>query len=280
MVKCQLCYKEAELQNSHIYPKFIGKWMKSNGGGRFRYGENMDKPEQDLPKQKMLCIECEMLFSKWEKQFSEEMFKPLMNDDIHNFEYRDWFFKFLVSVLWRVLIVSLSRPITKNNQKMKNDLIEAEKEWQLFLNGEIETTQFDNIQVFLVSEVVKDNLDDIVNLNNYLMRSSDLDICSSDDKCLIYLKLGRFIIVCQVVGKMDIGVKIVNGIGILKETTSKVNNEFGNYLFNRIKEFDELAVSKNQQDKIEKRFRKNIDKIRGSNLEKTMRKDFERRSRR
>lgn len=278
MKNCRLCNKEAKLLNSHIYPKFIGKWMKATGGDRFRFGSNMDKPEQDLLKQKMLCSECEDKFSKWEKQFSEIMFKPLMNNDTHCFKYESWFFKFLVSELWRVLVVSLSKPITNNNQKFKKELIEAEKEWRLFLNGGIKTTQFDNIQVFLVSEVVDDNLNDIEGLNYYLMRVSDSDICSSKDKSLIYLKLARFIIVCPIVGEMVAGVKIVNTGGTLKETTTKIDSEFCDYLINRIGKYDELKISKNQQDKIEKRFVENIEKIRGSDLENRMRQDFDRRN--
>jgi len=279
MSKCKLCRKESELQNSHIYPKFIGKWMKANGGDIFRYGGNINKPEQDLPKQKLLCKQCENTFSNWEKHFSERMFKHLMNDDVHYFKYEEWFFKYLVSVLWRVLIIRLSLPLTNNNRNFKNDLIEVEQEWRLYLNGEIETIQYDNIQVFLVSKVVDDNLKDIINLNNYLMRGIDSDICSSEKRSLIYLKLARFIIVCPLVGDIVAGVKVVNGKGILKETTSKIDKEFGSYLIDRIRKNDQLSMSEIQQAKAEKRFAKNIENIRGSNLEKTMRADFERRNR-
>jgi len=272
----KLCHNESELLLSHIYPKFIGKWMKATGGDRFRYGGNMDKPEQDFPKQKLLCKHCENLFCKWEKQFSERMFKPFMNKNIHYFEYEDWFFKFLISVLWRVLIVRLSKPITNNNQKFEQELIEAEKDWRLFLNDEIETPQFANIQVLLVSGVVDDNLSDIEGLNYYLLRAVDSDICSNEKMCLVFLKLARFIIVCPIVGNIRVGINVIDGSGILKETTSRIDKVFGSYLFDKIAKYDDLVIGYKQQDKIEERFKKNIENIRGSNLEYTMRLDFER----
>ncbi|MFQ6678679.1 MAG: hypothetical protein ACE5D0_10240 [Fidelibacterota bacterium] len=275
MDNCKLCNKEAELIKSHIYPKFIGKWMKTTGGDRFRFGSNMNKPEQDFPKQRMLCTTCENQFSKWEKKFSETIFKPLMNNDIHNFEYENWLFRFLVSVLWRTLNAHLLKPL-ENNQNYRKQLDDTEYDWRLFLNGDKTETQFDNIQVFLVSEVKDDNLDDISGLDYYLLRAVDSDICSNEKMCLVYLKLARFIIVCPIVGNIHVGINVINGRGILKETTTRTDKEFGGYLFDRIKEYDQLKVSDSQQVKIEDRFRKNIDKIKGSDLDRIMRLDFER----
>jgi hypothetical protein len=98
---CGLCKKKVPLCESHILPKFLGREMK-----RITSSKTIVDPlkpskskAQDLVKVKLLCSDCEGLFSKWEDQFRRNFIK----NQIAPVEYEDWLLKFAVSVSWRVL---------------------------------------------------------------------------------------------------------------------------------------------------------------------------------
>jgi len=57
----QLCKTPAQLQNSHIIPAFVFKWMKSGGTGYIRHTGNINKRVRDDTTRKMLCADCEAL---------------------------------------------------------------------------------------------------------------------------------------------------------------------------------------------------------------------------
>ena len=101
--RCGLCGKEKELQESHIIPSFVFKWLKdSSVTGHFRHGETINKRVQDGAKLYLLCWDCEQLFGKWEDIFAKEVFMPLhQNKPIK--QYGTWLLKFSTSVSWRVL---------------------------------------------------------------------------------------------------------------------------------------------------------------------------------
>ncbi len=47
---CALCLKEKPLQESHLIPKFVGKWLKDEGTGYLVSAEDASKRIQDIGK--------------------------------------------------------------------------------------------------------------------------------------------------------------------------------------------------------------------------------------
>jgi len=103
--ECYLCNTNYCKQNSHIIPKFIYKWLKDTSAtGYIRKGENVNIRVQDGLKIKLLCNECEKSFNKFETIFANKIFYPFHNSKNVKVNYKDWLFKFSVSVSWRVLV--------------------------------------------------------------------------------------------------------------------------------------------------------------------------------
>jgi hypothetical protein len=100
--KCALCNKVTELEESHIIPKFVFKWLKETTPTAIRNLGTPNKRVQDGFKEYLLCHECEDLFNKWETKFCEQVFLPI-HDKPAPIKYGPWALKFAVSVSWRVL---------------------------------------------------------------------------------------------------------------------------------------------------------------------------------
>src|SRR5687767_12163676 len=101
---CRLCQKHANLQESHIIPKFAYQWLiKSSGGGYLRNTAEPNKRVQDGIKRNLLCHDCEQIFSQSESDFSKKLFYPYVSNSGKIFKYEKWLLNFCVSLSWRIL---------------------------------------------------------------------------------------------------------------------------------------------------------------------------------
>ena len=80
MEYCKLCNKKAQLQESHIIPKLVYKWMKQSGTGRLRQNKILNRPLQDGIKEYMLCTACEKEFGKREDWFKKNIFEKYLSN--------------------------------------------------------------------------------------------------------------------------------------------------------------------------------------------------------
>ena len=105
MAICSLCKSEKVLKESHIIPKFVFDRIKKNSPtGYLRRGLlNSNQRMQDGDKPKMLCEDCEQLFSQAERRFTENIFSPYHELGKISFEYGPWLSYFISSVNWRTL---------------------------------------------------------------------------------------------------------------------------------------------------------------------------------
>ena len=104
MAKCRLCEDTRELQNSHIIPRFVIRWMKKTGPTPFlRKVVDPDTRIQDHH-EKPLCKDCEQTLSNWEGKFAAQVFYPHVREEKKEFEYDEWLYKFVLSVSWRLLV--------------------------------------------------------------------------------------------------------------------------------------------------------------------------------
>jgi hypothetical protein len=103
---CRLCGHERELQESHVVPAFVFKWLKETSStGSLRFGQQPNKRVQDGYKQRWLCLDCEGRLNVWETQFATQLFHPVNQDGGDNIRYGEWLMKVCVSVSWRTLLM-------------------------------------------------------------------------------------------------------------------------------------------------------------------------------
>lgn len=124
MQTCALCNTKTTLKESHIIPKFVTEWIKKTGAtGFLRKSENgFKRREQDGFKKYLLCENCEGLFSKSEKRFSETIFIPYLNNNQNEFEYEEWLTFFVTSVNWRILYLELVDYLNKESVITDNNI--------------------------------------------------------------------------------------------------------------------------------------------------------------
>ncbi|MYL65991.1 hypothetical protein GLW07_21875 [Bacillus hwajinpoensis] len=137
--ECKLCFKHSELQESHIIPKFVGKWLKkTSSSGRIRNAVNPNVRIQDLSKEHLLCKECEQRFAIFEKRFAEQIFHPFHSENKKLFHYDKWLQKFIISLNWRVAISGINNMIPEGHDSFK-ELENTLETWRLFLLDQIDS---------------------------------------------------------------------------------------------------------------------------------------------
>jgi hypothetical protein len=65
---CKLCGKIGNLQQRHVLPSFVFKWMKQ--AGHIRKTGLPNRRAQDGEKREWLCSGCEQLFNSFETPFA------------------------------------------------------------------------------------------------------------------------------------------------------------------------------------------------------------------
>ena len=192
---CRLCKKQAALLQSHIYPKFIIKWLKDTGTGFVRSGQNMNQRRQDGFKVPLLCANCEKLFGKFETYFASSIFYPVVDRE-DNFAYDERLCKFVVSVMWRLMQHSLiddqiGLPFFEN-------VLRAEKEWAEYLLMNKPLNEFSHLHMWIGIDFSdeKEEVKKPDRFIQYLARMLDAGITDNgEDFCMFYLKLPRFIFI-------------------------------------------------------------------------------------
>lgn len=132
--KCRLCGEKKELQQSHIIPNFVIRWLKKSGGTPFlREVDDADERIQDY-KEKLLCEDCEQKFGKWETKFATKIFHPFIREQTSEIEYEEWLQLFIISISWRIIVCDRTN-IEEFEQPHKDRIREVEEHWRQILNG-------------------------------------------------------------------------------------------------------------------------------------------------
>lgn len=275
---CRLCGTVGELQESHVIPKFVYKWMKETSGtGHLRFGQQPNRRVQDGYKFHWLCENCEQLFNTWETQFANQIFHPLNEDSTYRTQYESWFLKFCVSISWRVLNLHIEKNI---HEHLSEELLEramlANRVWKKFLLGEKPHPE-KHEQHFLPMDALDSfsypNMPS--NINRYILRSVDIDLVSGKERAFIYSKLGRFIILgfIEMPRPRDwVGTKVHVREGLIEPKDYTLPTEFGDYFVDKARQMDAIydVISEEQNTKIEKTFLKDLDRAAESESFKAM----------
>jgi hypothetical protein len=123
MSNCRLCGKERQLKKSHILPEWTYTTIYSKKGIFRPVSLNdsvLGKSEQKGYRERLLCKDCELLFSKYER-YAKDFFYSIINNKYKNIERitlsselfilkgfnYDLVKLCLLSILWRMSICSL-----------------------------------------------------------------------------------------------------------------------------------------------------------------------------
>ena len=195
--RCALCAKSSDLQASHIIPSFVFNWLrKTSATGHFRSSNNPNLRVQDGLKPRMLCKDCEQLFSSWEKKFSEKCFVPLNSGNVCNISYGPWMLKFAASVSWRVLrVFDASGYLTGCTDHINTRFNHALSEWSQFLLDDTLHPGGHEQHMFLVDVIDCTFIANTPpNINRYLTRAIDFHVNFTQDMAITYAKMGKFVL--------------------------------------------------------------------------------------
>ncbi|WP_241285468.1 hypothetical protein [Chryseobacterium arthrosphaerae] len=190
---CRLYNEESELQESHIFPKFVVNYTKKTGSKYLRSYIEPDKRMQDGIKKHLLSWKAEQDFSKREKWFAENIFRPHLSGN-KVLKYDDNLYYFSISFLWRILISELESTKDIDKKWYYNLLIDAENEWREFLLTGKTPEKFNKV-CLLLTDRVEYNPTELKGVDFYLTRIFDGTIVDNKPQtCLLmYGKFNKFI---------------------------------------------------------------------------------------
>ena len=256
---CHLCGTCSELQNSHVLPAFVYRWLrKSSPTGHIRFGTNANLRTQDGVKQHWFCSSCESCLSEYENIFANNFFYPCIeHDGLPENKYGPWLLKFCVSISWRVLhfIREIDSLDDYSEEKLKL-LAAAESTWKEYLlDHQPHPSQFyQHLWLPVTPVLVTDGV--APNINRHILRHTEMDLVSTDEELLVYAKLPRFYIfgVVQYQRTSDWqGTKINANQGLIPHN-QQVPSGIPKYVNSRAYRAKELlnSISDNQKKKVNK----------------------------
>ena len=190
---CKLCGSNAPLMKSHVFPKFVGRWMKETSITPYlRFAGNVDERRQDLATMELLCDDCENRFSAWERKFANEIFRPVA-DGKAVFRYGPWFVKFAASLSWRAIQFLKSQAV-EEPPALNSMVDDMELHLLRFLVGQEKHVGSYTQHVYPVGELAAPVRPGSPMLNRFLARSVWIDVLRNDDlsEVMVYVKLPMF----------------------------------------------------------------------------------------
>ena len=288
---CALCQKSPDLQSSHILPKFVWRYMiKSSMTGYMRMGRTPNKRVQDGLREKLLCLDCERIFSSSESTFAESVFYPLHQSNTKPalFPYGPWLLKFAVSVSWRNLFIHLNPKFSKFSTTTTGPQLSVAREaletWRKFLAGETK-----NIGAFQQHMFFSGILDSVKwdpqtsvppNINRYLARAIDMTIAAGERDILVYSKMGRVINVGFIsIGHPEAweGTRVGIGTGFIGRKSIVLPSSFGEFIFARARGVREIVqkISERQSKIGDRTISENADRAANSPSFTALERDVE-----
>ncbi|MBV8659799.1 MAG: hypothetical protein JO142_18415 [Burkholderiales bacterium] len=241
---------------------------------------------QDGIKRPWLCSPCETVLSRLERSFATKLFHPYLKESGKRFHYENWLIHFCISLSWRVLHFYIKEGTISNySPQVIEQMKRAEAVWRDVLLGRrphpgehqqhilpvdfIRSVQGGGLQGGLAS-----------NVNRYLARAIDMDLCQGNKTIYTYAKLGRFIIlgfVAEPEPNRWRGTKVSASQGTIEPKSYVLPAALLGYINAKAKGMQALLenMSEQQHKKVDEAFQKNIDKYVGSDAHDAMRADVE-----
>ncbi|SDY31367.1 hypothetical protein [Acinetobacter kyonggiensis] len=229
----------------------------------------LNKRQQDIPKEYLLCHNCEILFSGWEKLFSEQIFLPSLDKELYISSYKEWLSKFCASLSWRTLI-SIKRQ--NNNFNDESDYFlkqtnRAEAHLRDFLLGNTSNLDQYEQHIFPFTEIEKtpEYLNFPSNINRYFLRSIGIDVLSGDEDIYTFTKLPTFLIIGIISSKYSKQMRasrVALKQGILRPSNLVMPEYLLGYMKDKAREIQVKVsgISEDQSNKVYETVISNLDK--------------------
>ena len=259
MAECKLCHRDRELANSHIIPRFVIRWMKKSGPTPFlRKFTDPNTRIQDIH-EKMLCGDCEEIFSEWESKFASQTFYPHVRDQSDQFEYGEWMYRFILSVSWRLLVSEMA--VWHESDHPKIDIAEERVEtWRPILLGEKPLTEDPSTHHVIFVEEIDVAISDPEAPDNYeiyMQRNIDGTSVFGDDDIHVFFKFPKIVFFSTIYPPDPGGLTNtqVAEEGVI-EPPQKVGGIWGDFLHNRVEVAGQASMSEHEREKVEERILK------------------------
>lgn len=206
-----MCLKAGILNQSHIVPSFVGRWLKETSvTGYLRQFDNPNLRKQDIVKKKLLCSVCEMLLSSSETKFAENIFYPYVGSELDDWgvaqgkieviEYDNWLLKFVIGLQWRALITHPVLSKEDSSTAKFNEIIDtALSNWSDFLLEKRANSGDERHYIIFLQNLAPGvgNLPQNISewVNTYLLRSVDTTLALSAKNLFLFTKLGPIVII-------------------------------------------------------------------------------------
>ena len=233
---CALCGRSGDLQESHIIPKFVGKWIKDTSATGFLASATDGERLQDLPTIRMLCSDCELRFSKLEKSFAGKIFHPFHKSNDIRLEYGSWLEPFAVSLGWRVLTAGYEA-VSLQHPSFYSQMAHAEATWREFLLDDKQTVSpYESHILFLDS--VKTSVDAPERFVWYSRRATGWGVFTTNNRIFTYAILPGMAFVTSIHPEVLTGWKgtRINQSGVIPSPHTIDDDEFWRFLLNDAEE--------------------------------------------
>lgn len=266
---CRLCKREAELQESHVVPAFVFKWLKDTSAtGFMRFGQTPNRRSQDGHKRPWLCLACERKLNAWETKFATLVFHPLNEDGALRVRYADWFIKFCTSISWRTLLMMKEDAMLDDLSSTQLRVVDAALDsWgELMLGTRSHPGRFEQHFLPLDTIVEPTRHGMPANINRYMLRTIDLDFVRSPSTTFVVCKMGKFFVLGFVDvthPKQWVGTKVHVRDGLVGEQNYELPRQFLDYINNEAKQYAVVQnkMSDGQRNKIDATMWKDIDRV-------------------
>jgi len=256
MGECRLCGENRKLQNSHIIPRFVIRWMKKTGPTPFlRKAVDPNTRIQDYH-EKLLCEDCEQIFSDWEGKFATQVFYPHVRGQKEVYEYNEWLYKFVLSVSWRLLVSKMA--VWHEDDHPKNRVVEERLEtWKEILLGEkaiSEDPSQHHIYFADKIDLVKSDPEAPNGFEIYMQRNLDGTSVYGGDQIHTYFKFPK-ILFFSTITPSDPGGFTGTRIGEegVIEQPQKLGELWGSFLLSRAEIFEQVSMSESEKEKVQDR---------------------------
>lgn len=279
---CHLCGVPSELQKSHIVPAFVFRWLReTSGNGHLRSNRNPNLRMQDGPKERWLCLTCEANFSRSEAAFANQIFHPYLQASGRRLRYGPWLLHFCVSVSWRTLRYHIQQKALNELSLYLSDRIGlAESAWRNYLLGNrLHPGEFRQ-HLVPMDQIQSASGELSPNINRYLMRAVQIDMCHGGNTLFTFTKLGRFMVlgfICEPSTSNWTGSRVNANQGTVEPRHYTMPAAFMGYLNDKANSLAGVtkALSERQKEKINNAFVSNMDRMIGSDFMTAMSADVE-----
>ena len=281
----RLCGATQKLQESHILPGLVFRWMKETSAtGYLRCGRQPNLRVQDGLKLHLLCAGCEQRFNEWETQFAKQIFHPMTQGKAESACYASWLLLFCASVSWRVLVYFMDgKHLDHVPAALRPSVEHAEVTWREFLLGNRPRPQpheqhilplaLGALESYTQSEMP-------TNINRYLFRYPDMEVASDERDAFTYAKLGPFIILGFIAmprPKQWVGTMVNVQGGTLGLRQCMMPRQFWDFISGRADRAATLKeqISDRQTAKIAETYKANLVRTAQSDTMRVMRQDVQ-----